>query len=421
MPNKNDDIIKILEPIEPVLKSFLSEIKRDNTDFELIKTENALDRILFTEIKALQDLPLFDRALIDGYAVNSLSVSMADENTPIELEIIDDIDIGDEHVIKLCSNQAVKISTGAMIPQNADIVIPPDFTYTEKNKVKIYKSYVSGENIAKRGDDIAEGEVFIAKNRKIRPQDIGGILGIGIKEIKVYKKPIVSIIPTGNELISITEEIRPGQVHETNSFVLKGLIEQLGGIAKICPIIKDNPKLIEEGILNIIKTSDMIIISGGSSVGTKDCTVKAISNIKNSKITAHGIAIRPGKHTLLSFVEDKPVICLPGNPVACANSFLVFAKPALLDLAGIENSFWQDKKENIKISAFLLKDVESPIGREDYIRVRLRKGINGKITAYPFAGKFSFLSTLVKAHGVIKIPYDCTKLYEGDMVEVTLF
>ena len=277
------------------------------------------------------------------------------------------------------------------------------------------------ENIAKKGEDITKGEIFIRKKRKIRPQDIGGILGLGYRKVRVYKQPIVSVIPTGSELVSIDESPKPGQLIETNSHVLKGLIRQLCGVSIIRPIVKDNIDTLKESICNSLKDSDVVIISGGSSFGTKDYTLDAIKSIPNSKIIAHGVAMRPVKHTLLAFIDGKPVIGLPGYPVSSVTSFLTFAKPVLVQLAGNPRSFWQERKDNVKLDAILARDVESPKGIEDYVRVRLKLLDNGKITAYPYAGKSSFLSTLVKAHGIIKLTPDCTKLYEGDRVQVSLF
>jgi molybdopterin molybdotransferase len=165
----------------------------------------------------------------------------------------------------------------------------------------------------------------------------------------------------------------------------------------------------------------MVLISGGSSIGSKDYTLEAIKGIKNFKIIAQGIAMRPGKQTLLAIIDGKPVIGLPGHPVSSVTAFHVFVRPVIKHITGNPRSFWQEKKGTVKIDAILAKDVESMQDMADYVRVRLKLLDNGKITAYPYAGKSSFISTLVKAHGIIKLVPDCTKLYEGDRVEVVLF
>ncbi|EKE02960.1 MAG: hypothetical protein ACD_20C00301G0006 [uncultured bacterium] len=409
------------EPVETVLKRYMDELGDTTVDFEEINVEESLSRILYDDIVAQFDLPTFNRSLVDGYAVNSRGIALADTDSPVILEVMGESQAGIPTQLAITKNQAVKISTGSLLPENADSVVLAECAQLEDNKVKIFKSVLMGENIVQKGEDINAGQMFIRKKRKIRPQDIGGIIGLGYKKIRVYKKPVISVIPTGSELVSIDETPEPGQLIETNSHVLKGLIKQLGGTSIIKPIIKDSLDLLKKSIIDSLKDSDVVIISGGSAFGTKDYTLNAIQSIPNSKIIAHGTAMRPAKHTLLAFIDGKPVIGLPGHPVSSGTSFHTFVKPILIQLAGNPRSFWQERKDNVKLDAILAKDVESPKGVEDYIRVRLVLLDNGKITAYPYAGKSSFLSTLVKAHGTIKLTPDCTKLYAGDRVQVTLF
>ncbi|MCK5176286.1 MAG: molybdopterin molybdotransferase MoeA, partial [Candidatus Aenigmarchaeota archaeon] len=287
--------------------------------------------------------------------------------------------------------------------------------------IKVFKSVIPDNRIVKQGEDIEAGEVFIRKNRKLRPQDVGGLIGIGYRQIKVFKKPVVSIIPTGNELVPINTKSSNYQIISSNDFVLKGFVEQIGCIGKILPIVKDNLEQVEDAISKALEVSDLVFVSGGSSSGLKDYTFRAIKNLKNSEIIAHNVLMRPGNHVLLAMVDNKPVIGLPGHPVSNLTSFHVFGKPVLRKLTGIPRSFWQDKKDTIKFNAFLAKNINSPKDKEDYVRVRLKKLEDEKIIAYPYTGKSSFLSTLVKSHGIIKIPAEWPGLYEGDRVEVILF
>ncbi|MFH0703182.1 MAG: gephyrin-like molybdotransferase Glp [bacterium] len=421
MVDINNEAMITYESVESALKKYMKEIEGKTLGYEEINIEDSLGRILYDDVIAQYDLPAFSRALIDGYAVNSHDVILADSQNPVTLKIIAEAQVGYVDELIISEKEAVKISTGAMLPKNADSIVMLENTISEGNQVKVFKSVIVGENIAQKGEDISIGELFIRKKRKIRAQDIGGIICLGFRKIRVFKMPAVAVIPTGNELIPINVTPKLGQLPESNTYVLKGLVEQLGGISKIQPIVKDNPDMVRESICKALESSDIILISGGSSIGSKDYTLEAIKSIKNSKIIAHGIAMRPGKQTLLAFIDGKLVIGLPGHPVSCITSFLVFVKPVLIQLAGNPRSFWQERKDNIKIDAILAKDVESPKDREDYVRVRLKLLDNGKITAYPYAGKSSFISTLVKSHGLIKLAPDCSKLYEGDRVKVILF
>ncbi|HSA06885.1 MAG TPA: molybdopterin molybdotransferase MoeA [Candidatus Gastranaerophilales bacterium] len=407
--------------VESAFDTYLNAISEENLEYENINVEDSLSRILYDDITVKRDYPSFDKALEDGYAVNSSDVLSARQNNPIKLEIIGETNVENLERLTILTKQAVKISKGAFLPENADAIILPADAKEKDGLLNVFKSVTPDSWIAKKGEDIKADEVFIKKNRKIRPQDIGGIIGIGFRQVKVYKKPVVTIIPTGNELVPLDVDPDSNQIIASNGYVLKGFVEQFGGIGRISSIVKDDLNQVKSAISKALEVSDMILVSGGSSAGSKDYTFQAIKSLKNSVIIAHGIAMRPGNHVLLALVDNKPVIGLPGHPVSNLTSFHIFGKAVLRKLAGSARSFWQERKDNIKLDALLAKKICSPLGKEDYVRVRLFEQEDGKITAYPYTGKSSFLSTLVKSHGIVKIPSECGCLYEGDRVEVLLF
>lgn len=407
--------------VNTALFNFLKEVSQIELSSEIIKVEDSLSRILYEDIIVKNDLPAHDKALVDGYAVRATDISQADVNTPIELKVIGETDAESEKNFVIGENEAVKVSKGALIPENADAVVTPEDTLTQKNTLKVIASVASGCYIAKKGEDVRMGDIFILKQRKIRPQDIGGIIGLGYKQIKVFKKPMVAIIPSGNELVPIEAEPAKTQIIASNAYVLKGFVEQLGGVGRIDGIVKDSLSYIKKAIVKALKVSDMVLISGGSGAGATDFNLKAIQSIEGSQIIAHEVAMKPGGYVLLAMVNGKPVIGLPGHPVSSLTSFHVFVKPVLRKISGDPRSFWQITKDTPKLEATLTKRITSPKGKEDYVRVRLKELEDGRISAYPFTGRSSFLSTLVKSHGIIKIPADCPALYEGDVVEVFLF
>jgi len=411
------------QPVDLALETFIKETSQINIEIEseIINVEDSLSRILYEDIIVKYDLPAADKALIEGYAVNSKDIAEADANNPITLKIIGEANGGDANNFIVRANETVRISKGSLMPENTDAVVMPEDTLTKGNKVKIFANVITGFQVAKKAEDVKIGDIFILKQRKIRPQDIGGILGLGHRQIKVFKKPIVAIIPTGNELVSIDIEPDATQIISSNPYALKGFIEQSGGIGKIASIVKDDLNSVKKAILKALEVSNMVIISGGCSTGIKDYTLRAIQSIEGSKIIARSIAMKPGGHVLLAIVKGKPVIGLPGHPVSSLTSFHVFIKPVFRKLSGDPRSFWQITKDTPCIQAILTKNIKSPEGKEDYVRVRLKELDNGKTSAYPFTGRSSFLSTLVKSHGIIKIPADCEALYEGDVVEVMLF
>ncbi len=405
--------------VDSALEDYLNVFPEENLKSEYVDVEDSLSRILYEDILIKKDYPPLDRAIIDGYALKSSDISHTSAIKPVKLQLISDT-TGEARSV-LGEKQAIKISKGDFLPANADTVIPSLDGTEENGFVKILKSSSPGNCIAGRGEDLRSGEIFIRKNRKLRPQDIGGILGIGYRQVKVFKKPVVTIIPTGNELVPIDVEPGIDQIISSNGYVLKGFVEQLGAIARISAIVRDDLNQVKNAISKALEVSDMVLVSGGCSSGDRDYTLKAIKELKDAKMIAHEVAMRPGSQILLAIVDNKPVIGLPGHPVSSMTSFHVFGKPVLRKLAGTPRSFWQDKKDTIKLDAFLAKKIASPEGKEDYVRVRLLENEEGKITAYPYTGKSSFLSTLVKSHGIIKIPAECTGLYEGDRVEVLLF
>ncbi len=406
--------------VDSTLNEYLEKISDENLESEVISVEDSLSRILYEDIIVKADYPPFDKTLVDGYALKSSDVVYATIDKPVKLEIAGDINIESNDVSEVKEKQAIKVSKGACLPEGADAVIPLEDVSVESNFLKVNKSITSGSWISKKGQDLKTEEVFIRKNRKIRPQDIGGIIGIGYRQIKVFKKPVVSIIPTGNEIVPIDAEPGINQIISSNGYVLKGFIDQLGGIGKIKSIVKDDLNQVKKAISIALESSDIVIVSGGCSSGDKDYTLRAVKSFENCEIIAHCVPMRPGSHVLLAFINNKPVIGLPGHPVSNMTSFHVFGKPVLKKLSGTLRSFWQDRKDTIKLSAVLAKNVASPEGKEDYVRVRLFEE-DEKIRAYPYTGKSSFLSTLVKSHGIIKIPAECAGLYEGDGVEVFLF
>jgi len=411
------------QPVALAIENYIKETSQLNFELEseIINVEDSLSRILYEDIPVKYDLPAADKALIEGYAVNSKDIAEADTNNPVTLKIIGEANGGDSNNFSVSTNEAVRISKGSLMPENTDAVVMPQDTLTTGKTVKVFASVVTGFQVAKKAEDVRIGDVFILKQRKIRPQDIGGILGLGHRQIKVFKKPVITVIPTGNELVPIDIEPDATQIISSNTYVLKGFIEQSGGIGKIASIVKDDLKQVKKAVLKALEVSNMVIVSGGCSTGIKDYTLRAIQSIEGSKIIAHSIAMKPGGHVLLAIVNGKPVIGLPGHPVSSLTSFHVFVKPVLRKLSGDPRSFWQITKDTPSIQAILTKNIKSPEDKEDYVRVRLKELDNGKISAYPFTGRSSFLSTLVKSHGIIKIPSDCTALYEGDVVEVMLF
>jgi molybdopterin molybdotransferase len=380
---------------------------------------NALSRILSRDIISPEDLPNFSRSTMDGYAVSSSDTFGATEGMPAYLNVIGEVLMGELPAFEVRKGEAVKIATGGMLPKGADAVVMFEHVHIVNEKlIEVSKPVAPGENVIQAGEDCGKGEIILNKGHRIRPQDMGVLAGIGITKIWVYEKPKVAIIATGDEIVPPSSSLLPGQVRDINSYSLVGLVETHGGIAIRKGIIKDVYEALRKTVEASLKEADITVITGGSSVGTKDMTSKVINALGEPGVLFHGVSIKPGKPAIGGIVKGKPVFGLPGHPAAVIVCFELFIKPVLRILSGETEKFQHELKKTVK--AKLSKNISSSTGRKDYIRVLLEKK-DGILWATPILGKSGLITTLVKADGTIVIPLNKTGLEQGTEVEVELF
>ncbi|MDI6703711.1 MAG: molybdopterin-binding protein [bacterium] len=376
---------------------------------EVVSINHALGRILARDVVSEVDLPTFPRSTMDGFAVRSQDTYSAREGSPIYLKVIGEIKMGEEARLSLRSGEAIKISTGGMIPKDGDAVVMIENTeYIDDKLIEVKRSVANFENIIRIGEDVKKGDLILKKGEVIKPQYIGVLAGIGVISVEVYKRIKVSIIPTGDEIVDIDIEPKLGEVRDINSYLLSNLIKEYGGEVTYSGIIKDDFAKLKEAVLNGVEASDIVLISGGSSVGTRDKTLDVVSSL--GEVLVHGIHIRPGKPTLIGKINNKPVFGLPGHPASTMVVFITIVRPLLDKIQDIE------RRDKI-IHARMKRNIPSPIGREDYIRVILEKR-NGEYLASPLFGKSGLIMPMVVADGLVKIGKDTEGLDEGEMVEV---
>ena len=386
---------------------------------EYISILDAAGRITAKDIVSPVNLPDFDRSSMDGYAVRAQDTFGATESLPAYLQIIGEVLMGEEPHIEISKGTAARISTGGMLPKGADAVVILEHTQAiDKNSIEALYSVAPAENVVQVGEDIKKGEALVKKGHKIRPQDIGAFAGIGIDKITVYSKPKVAVITTGNEIIDIKGDSELGCVRDINSYYLSSLIHSDGGVPIRKGIIKDDYSELRRTVEESLSEADVVVLSGGSSVGARDLTAKVINDIGKQGVLVHGVSIKPGKPTIIGVVNKKPVFGLPGHPVAVGVSYGLFVKRVIRSLTGI--ILKDGESADRKVSARLLKNIASASGREDYIRVQLKNEDN-ELTASPILGKSGLISTLVKATGYIVIPENRLGLEAGEMVEVYLY
>lgn len=401
--------VKSLEEVM-AMTSIFSPVKSEKID-----VSDSFSRILAQDLVANQDMPGFRRATMDGYAVEASSTFGASESGPAWLDIAGTILMGDIPQFSLKPGQAVQISTGGMLPEGADSVVMVEHTQRiDEKSVEIYKSVAPLQHVIDASEDFAKQETVLPRGTFIRPQEEGLAAGLGFTQVETYKIPRVGIISTGDEIISIDADPLPGKIRDINSYTLSGFISEAHATPVRYGIIKDDPIALKKAVETALEETDMVLISGGSSVGTRDFTVDVLSDLPDTEILVHGMSVSPGKPTILARAGKKPVWGLPGQVVSAMVVLKIVVIPFLDRLKGLEN---QDRA--IQVPAELTRNVSSAQGRRDFIRVLLSKE-NGRMLAKPVLGKSGLIRTMIHANGLLEIGDHVEGLEKGSMVNIIL-
>lgn len=383
---------------------------------EEIDVAEALDRVLAKDLTAPSDLPAFSRSTMDGYAVRAADTYGASEGIPGYLDVAGEVLMGRPADITISVGQAAKVHTGGMLPDGADAVVMVENTQqVDENTIEVVKSVAPGENVLQVGDDIRQGSSLVRAGHRLRPQDIGGLMGLGITKVAVYPRPRVALLSTGDEVIPPQQTPTPGQVRDINSYSLATRATRVGAVPVSLGIVGDDYETMKEKAQEGLESADVLVISAGSSVSVRDATARVISALGEPGILVHGVSIRPGKPTILAIASGKPVFGLPGNPVSALVTFDLFVVPTIRLLGGCVETLAKDFVE-----ARLTRNVASTAGREDYVAVRLERR-EGGAWAEPIFGESNLITTLMRADGMALIPLNVHGVSEGESVRVVLF
>jgi len=386
---------------------------------ETIRSVQARGRVLAQDLHSAVDLPHFHRAAMDGYAVRSKDTFGASQSLPAYLKLAGVVEMGKEATQGLNKGEAMRISTGGMMPPGADAVVMVEYTdETDGGMVEIHRGVSPWQNIIQIGDDIKKGELVFAKGRRLRAHDLGALTGVGISSVAVYQRPRIALISTGDEIVDAEIDPRPGQVRNINQHSLAGLIEEVGGELKDWGVIGDDRAQLTQAIGEALAWGDLVLLSGGSSMGAKDIALETILSFADAEFIFHGISIAPGKPTIFAKACGKPILGLPGYPVSALVIFDLFGAPMLRRLGGENLAALQSFTRTLR--AKLKTNVASQIGREDYVRVTLERQVEGYV-ATPLPSKSGAIFTLVKADGMVRIEMNQDGLEQGEDVEVLLF
>jgi molybdopterin molybdotransferase len=410
------EFLKVVPPTDALNRMLQALPSRVEIPSEAISTADALGRILAQTVTAPHPLPPFPRTTVDGFAVRAVDTFGASASLPAYLRLVGEILMGRETDLEIGPGQAALLHTGGMIPPGADaVVMLEDTQRAQQDEIEVLKPVSVGQNVLQVGEDVKAGETVIERGTKLRPQEIGGLIALGVVEIHVFRRPTVGILSTGDEVVDPETEPGPGQVRDVNSYTLASLVQRAGGVAIRRGIIPDRFEALLDAATQAHREDDVVIITAGSSVSARDVTADVIQRLGSPGVLVHGVSIRPGKPTILAVAQGKPVIGLPGNPVSALVVAGLFVSPLVRHLAGMAGPQLVPT-----LRARLSTNIASTAGREDHVPVRIAVTPDG-LAAEPVYGRSNLIFTLVRADGVIVIPPATTGLAANTEVEVRLF
>ena len=378
------------------------------TEPEKVPVEDAFCRVLAGDVRADVDIPGFTRSVVDGYAVRAGDTTGAGDAIPSMLTSSGRIAMGATTDRRVGAGECTYVPTGGILPDGADAVVMIEHTELFGDNVLVRKPVAHGENVLFYNEDFAQGEIVLTAGKRLSAQDTGVLAAVGCVMVPVARMPRVGIISTGNELVPVSEIPRAGQVRDVNTYVVSAYVRDHGCIPVVYGIIRDDREPFRAALTRAVAECDAVILSGGSSKDDRDMAAAIIA--EQGEVLIHGVAIAPGKPTILGRCGTVPVIGLPGHPASAFIVLLVIGRHLLTGMTGETGTV------PVMIPATLALNVPSARGREDYVRVSLKDGI-----ATPLFGKSGLLNTLVKSNGVVRVPAESEGLETGSTVEVILW
>jgi molybdopterin molybdotransferase len=392
---------------DEALSIFMRALKPKRLPAERVQLENSLGRVICKDVVAPIDLPSFDRSAVDGYAVQAEDTLQASQFKPKTIRLTRRSTVG--------KGQAKQVWTGNPVPKGADAVVMLEYTRPLKNEIQIISGMTPGENVSKKGEDIKKGEAAVESGIRLLPHYVGLLAALGVTHVDVVQKPKVAILSTGNELVELGEKPPANKIVNSNRFVIAGLCQELGAEPLYLGIARDAEEEIGAKILEGLEKADVVITTGGTSVGIADLVPIVVNKLGKPGVVVHGVAIRPGMPTAVGVLKGKPVFVLSGYPVAATIGFEVFARPTLLQLQGITDA------SRAMVKATLTKRVAGALGRRVYLRVKAFEK-QGEFYAEPVRTRGSGLySSMTRANGYVIIPEDREGLEKDEAVLVRLF
>jgi len=396
-----------LVAVDDALQKFLNTA-HFNPRKTSVPLHSALYRVLAEDIIANTDLPRTDRSAVDGYAVDADDTIGSTQFKPKTFRLVD--------ADTLSEKQAKQVWTGNSIPQHANAVVMLENTKLLGKEIESWTTVTQWENVSRRGEDIHKGEIAVKAGTRLKPQHLGLAAALGVDDMRVFEKPRIAILATGNELVELGTRLREDQIFETNRLVLSALCNELGAETLDLGIARDDAREISKKLILGLEKSDAVITSGGTSVGEPDIVPESVNGIGKPGVIVHGVAMRPGMPTALAVVKEKPIIILPGNPTAAMLGFEIFGRPLVSKMLGMKKT-----ESRPLLEARITKRMTTTLGRRNLVRVKVSQK-DGEFLAEPISARGSGrISTMTKANGYVIVPENLEGLESGDRVSVQMF
>jgi putative molybdopterin biosynthesis protein len=408
-------VFRTLVTVEEALAELHKHFKPEPTSIDEIRASEAMGRTLAEDIVSPIDVPGFDRAAMDGYAVIAEDTFGADDDNPKRLKIVGRCEAGQQISIPVNKGETIEISTGAPVPRGSNAVVMVEHTRRSNSTLEIFRSAVPSENIAAAGSDIMAGELVLRKAETITPREVGVLAALGTERIKVFKKPRVAILSTGNELVPPGAPLTYGKIYDINASAIAASVAECGGDPINLGIVPDDPAVIEQKLKQALQHAEMVLTSGSTSAGAGDLVYRIIDNLGKPGVLVHGISVKPGKPALVAVVDGKPLIGLPGYPTSALMIFHALVAPLLREMSGLT------RRAVVVVDAKFALKVVSAKGRRELLPVHLTRTATGQYLAYPTTGGSGAISSFSLSDGFIDIPDTISFVEEGEQVKVHLF
>jgi len=402
-----------LMPFEEAKRVIAEQLKPEAIGAEEILLLDAYNRVLKENVVSSLDIPPFSRSTVDGFAVQAEATFGAEENHPVRLSVCGVVSIGELPKIRIGKGEAAEIVTGAPVPAGADAVVKMEDTDRKDGELRVYRAVTKDGNVMKKGSDIRRGETVLEAGQVLGASEIGVLAALGLTTAKVFTIPVVAVLSTGGEVTEPGRELPAGKIYDINAYSLCTAVRESGGKPLYLGVVPDDEAELRRALNNALVSADMVLTSGGVSVGPHDLTPQILNSLGKPGVFVNGIAVKPGKPTTVARVGKKPVFALPGHPTSALLQFHLLARPVVQVMSG------RTATEVKSVRALAAARMFSAKGRRTFIMVKLKRGLSKGFVAEPVeTGASGAITTLAKADGFVEVPANQQFIDAGEEVSV---